>query len=49
MLVLADVVPVLKKSSADVGDYKPISITPVLSKVFERIVAGKLIIFFVEN
>ena len=40
---LADVVPVLKESSfSDVGDYRLISITPVLSKVFEKIVAGKL-------
>ena len=40
---LADVVPVPKgSSSSDVGDYRPISVTPVLSKVFKKIVAGKL-------
>ena len=41
---MADVFPVPKRSpSSAVGDYnRPISITPVLSKVFEKIVAGKL-------
>ena len=40
---LADVVPVPKESaSTDVGDYRPISVTLVLSTVFENIVAGKL-------
>ena len=41
---LADVVPVLQGSAAfsDVGDYRPISITLVLSKVFENILVGKL-------
>ena len=40
---LADVAPALKKSYfSDVGDYSPISITPVLSKVFENIVTGML-------
>ena len=40
---LVDVVPVPKESSfSDVGDYRHISITPVLLKVFEMIVAGKL-------
>ena len=44
---MADVVPVPKGSaSSDVGYYRPISTTPVLSKVFEKIVAGKLSIFF---
>ena len=38
-----DVVLVPKESSfSDVEGYRPISITPVLSNVFERIVAGKL-------
>ena len=32
-------------ASSDVGDYRLISITPVLSKVFEKIVAGKLSFF----
>ena len=40
---LADVVPVSKNcSSSDVGNYEPISIAPLLSKVFEKMVAGKL-------
>ena len=40
---LADVVPVPKGSAfSDVSDFRPISITPVLSKVFEKTVAGKL-------
>ena len=44
---LANVVPVPKKfSSPHVGDYKPISNTPLLSKVFEKIVAGNWVIFW---
>ena len=40
---LADAVKVPNESSSsDVGDYRSISITPFLSKVFEKIVAGKL-------
>ena len=40
---LADVVPVpMESSSSDVGDYISISITSLLSHVFEKIVAGKL-------
>ena len=47
---MADVFPVPKGSaSSDVGDYRPISITPVLSKVFEKIVVGKLSYFFLER
>ena len=47
---LADVVPVPKGSpSSDVGDYRPLSITPVLSKVFEKIVAGKLSHYLESN
>ena len=43
---LADVVSVPKESfSSDVGDYKPISITTILSNAFE-IVSGKLSNFF---
>ena len=39
---LIDYIPVIKNSSSsDVGDYWPISITPVLSKVFEKIVSEK--------
>ena len=40
---VADVVQVAKEfSSSDAGDYRPIFIMPVLSKVFEKIVAEKL-------
>ena len=43
---LTVIVPVPKESSASVArDYRPISRTPVLSKVFEKIVAGKISIF----
>ena len=35
--------------SSDIGDYIPISITPVLSKIFEKIVAGKLRNFLEAN
>ena len=43
---LADVVPVPKESSSsDVGGYRPISITPVLSNVFEKTVTDILSIF----
>ena len=38
---LADVVSVPKRSAfSDVGDYSPISITPVLKKVFQKIVTA---------
>ena len=38
----ADVVPVPKGApSSQVGNYRPISITPVLSKIFERVIAVK--------
>ena len=40
----------LKESSfSDVGDYRPVSLTPALSKVFEKIVAGKLSNFLESN
>ena len=39
----ADVVPASKVTvSSDVGEYSPISVTPLISKVFEKIIAGKL-------
>ena len=39
---LADVVPVSKESSSlDAADYRPISFTPVLSNVYEKIAAGR--------
>ena len=36
-------------ASSNAGDYRPISIMPVLSKVFEKIVTGKLSNFFKSN
>ena len=43
---VADVVSVPKGSaSSDVGDYESISITSLLSKVFQKILVGKLSIF----
>ena len=38
-----------KSSSSDIGDYRSISITPLLLKVFEKIVAGKLRHFLESN
>ena len=43
---LADVDPVPKESSSSyVGDYRPISITSVLSNGFQKILAGNLSYF----
>ena len=42
MLRLAEIVPMPRGSPfSDVGDYRPILITPLLSKVFEKIVIEK--------
>ena len=47
---LTDVVPVPKGTlSSGVGDYRHISIILVLSKVFEKIIAGKLSHYFESN
>ena len=47
---LADVGPVSKGfASSEIGLLRPISITPVLSKVFENIVAGKLSHYLENN
>ena len=47
---LADVVPVKKEfSSSDVEDYRPIAITIILSKVFEKFLAKKLDYFLESN
>ena len=46
----ANVTPVPKgPPSPDVADYRPISITPVLSKVFEKLVATPFGRFFENN
>ena len=39
----------MESSSSDVRDYWPISITPVLSKLFHKIVIGKLSNFLEGN
>ena len=47
---LVVVIPMPKRSvSSDVVDCRPISITPVLSKALEKIVAGKLSHFLERN
>ena len=47
---LADVVPVSKESaSLKVGEYRPTSIRPVLSNIFEKNVARKLSHFLEDN
>jgi len=46
-LCLADIVPSYKKgSSADKENYRPISLLPIPSKVFERIIARQLNAYF---
>ena len=48
-LKLADITPVPKQSNChEASDYRPISILPLLSKVFERVFYNQLEIFF-EN
>ena len=48
-LKLADVIPVHKKGSkTDKGNYRPISLLPALSKVFEKLVS-KQILKFMQN
>ena len=43
---LADIIPSFKKgSSTDKGNYRPISLLPVVSKVFERLLANQLTLF----
>ena len=48
---LGNIVPVAKSdiSSAIPSDFRPISITPVLSKVFERLLAKRLALFAEKN
>ena len=50
MLKLARVVPIFKNGdSTDVNNYRPISVLPILSKLFERIVHMQLQIYLDEN
>lgn len=49
-LKLARVVPLHKKNSkTDVGNYRPVSVLCILSKVFERIVFNQLNEYLVQN
>jgi len=47
ILKVARVVPMLKSGSkSDVNNYRPISVLPCLSKIFEKILLTRLISFF---
>lgn len=49
-LKLAEVVPILKKGDPKNPDnYRPVSILPVLSKVFEKIASNQILSFFENN
>ena len=49
-LKLADIIPSFKKgSSTDKGNYRPISLLPVVSKVFERLLANQLEAYLDES
>ena len=46
-LKLADIIPVFKKgSSTDKVNYRPISLLPVVSKIFERLIVNQLNVHF---
>ena len=50
VLKVAEVIPLHKSgSTSDVSKYRPISLLPVLSKVFERLMRSRLIHFFESN
>lgn len=43
-LKISKIIPVFKKGNeCDLGNYRPIAIVPVISKIFEKILKGKLI------
>ena len=49
-LKVAKVTPVYKKGPKDApGNYRPISVLPVLAKVFEKLMNGRLLDFFEAN
>lgn len=49
-LKLAKVLPLLKKGSAtDFDNYRPISIIPIIGKVFEKILKARLLSYFESN
>ena len=46
MLKHADVIPIFKTgSSTDINNYRPISILPLLSKIFEKCIYSRLVGF----
>ena len=50
ILKVATVIPVFKLgSSTDVNNYRPISILPLLSKIFEKCICNRLSSFFIET
>ena len=47
---IARVTPVFKKGpSADPASYRPISVLPAISKIFEAMIAKRIVTFFEEN
>ena len=46
-LKLADIIPSFKKgSSTDKANYRPISLLPIVSKIFERLIVNQLNVYF---
>ena len=49
-LKLAKVIPIFKKEDEqDLNNYRPISLLPTISKVFERVAHSQLFIYFTQN
>ena len=49
-LKVAKVVPVHKKGdSKDITNYRPVSVLPIFSKVFERVIYNRLLDYFLRN
>ena len=47
---VAKIIPMHKGDSAlSVGNYRPISLLPIFSKIFERLIYNRLIDFVTEN
>lgn len=50
LMKLSKVVPLYKSGSkTDSGNYRPVSVLPVLSKVFEKIMLNQMVLHFNEN